>query len=100
MKSMIPTQEDIAHQQILLAGYRRNLAHSLRQREELRDTYIPHKINTDIHNAREHIRQCKEMLRGWGIEVRDELSDEGSTADTQFRSVVLTPQERRNRQAM
>ncbi|HJZ48049.1 MAG TPA: hypothetical protein VKE41_12815, partial [Roseiflexaceae bacterium] len=70
------SQEDIAHQQTLLATYRGNLRILLRQASKYGDEEdAPLQIVNGIRGARDNIRRVKSILRGWGVTVED-LPDE------------------------
>ena len=77
----MPTQEDIANQQELLATYRRRLARHLKQLAQLGETHAPPDIFESIREARVHIQRIKGNLRIWVIPFEDHPDDEsvGST---------------------
>lgn len=72
----MPTQEEIAHQQILLIEYRRTLAHYVMQKAMLGEAYIPPGVSHGIREARDNIRLIKSTLRGWGVLADDDPADE------------------------
>jgi hypothetical protein len=72
----MPTQEDIADQQELLAAYRRTLA-QYRQQEALSgEAFVPPAVMNGIQDARAEIRRIKTTLRAWGVTVEDYPDDE------------------------
>lgn len=72
----MPTQDDIANQQQLLAAHRARLAHYLRQRALLGMAYEPPGVAAGIAEARPAIQRCKVTLRNWGIAVEDYPDDD------------------------
>ncbi|HEX9373452.1 MAG TPA: hypothetical protein VF897_20735, partial [Roseiflexaceae bacterium] len=68
-------QDEIDQQRSLLDTYRRNLARYLKQQAELGGTFISPGVANGIHEAREHIRRIKGILRGWGVVVADYPDD-------------------------
>ena len=98
----MPSVEDIANQQYLLAMHRRTLTHYLSQQAIHSLAYVPSAVIHGIAEARQQIDQLKASLRGWGVAVDDLSGDQptetllyaaGSPADTftalhQLRAVV------------
>src|SRR5262245_25618937 len=76
----MPSQEDIANQQELLATYRRRLAGHLKQQAALGESYAPPGVQEGIREARDNIRRIKGILRGWRTAVEDLPDDEPSAA--------------------
>jgi hypothetical protein len=72
----MPSQEDIAHQQELLAAYRRTLAQYLKQQALISELFTPPAIAHGTDEARANIRRVKSTLRTWGIPVEDLPDDE------------------------
>jgi len=72
----MPSQEDIAQQQELLAAYRRTLNQYLKQRALISEPFTPPAIGHGIDDAREDIRRAKTTLRAWGVPVEDLPNDE------------------------
>jgi hypothetical protein len=75
----MPTLEEIAQQQELLATHRRTLNHLLRQRASMGKDYIPPSVANGIDEARTEIKRIKRILRGWGINAEDLPNDEEAT---------------------
>lgn len=71
----MPTQEEITHQQNLLAIHRRTLAHYLSQQATLGAAYSPPGVINGISEARSNIRRIKQILRGWNVPVQDHPDD-------------------------
>jgi TIR domain-containing protein len=72
----MPSQEDIKHQQDLLAIYRRNLSHLLKQAAHFGgEENVPINIFNSIQEARSNIKRVKGILRGWSGYVEDEPDD-------------------------
>jgi hypothetical protein len=76
----MPSQEDIANQQELLAAHRRTLAEYLKQQALISELYTPPSIVHGIDDARADIRRVKDILRGWSVPVEDHPDDEETTA--------------------
>jgi hypothetical protein len=72
----MPSQEEIADQQDLLALHRRRLADQLRQWSTLDDADAPPGLLADIRDTRDKIGRAKSILRGWGMPVEDHPDDE------------------------
>ena len=72
----MPSADDIANQQRLLATYRGTLAHYLNQQAIHGLAYAPPAVVHGIAEARAQIGQLKATLRGWGVEVEDLPGDE------------------------
>ena len=73
----MPTQDDIAQQQQLLATYRRNLAHELSRAAQYGgEPRAPLEVANGIAQARAEIARIKAVLRGWGGVVEDLPDDE------------------------
>jgi hypothetical protein len=91
----MPSHEDIANQQELLATYRRTLAHLLRQAALYGGVpFAPPQIVHGIDEARRQIDQIKEILRAQGVDISDESSD---TSNITSATSSLTTLELRNR---
>jgi hypothetical protein len=73
-------EEEIVHQQKLLATYRRTLAHYLTQQAALGAAHTPPGVAHGIGEARENITRIKGILRGWGLTVADEPDDDAPPA--------------------
>ncbi len=71
----MPSQEEIAHQQELLAAHRRRLAHYLSQQAALGAAFVPPGIAEGIREARKDIYHTKLVLRGWGVAVANHPDD-------------------------
>jgi hypothetical protein len=72
----MPSQEDIKHQQDLLAIYRRNLAHLLKQAAHFGgEDNVPINVFNSIQEARSNIKRVKGILRGWGVYEGDRPDD-------------------------
>jgi hypothetical protein len=76
----MPTQEDIAHQQELLAAHRRTLAQYLKQQALISELFTPPAIAHGIDEARANIRRVKSTLHAWDIPIEDLPDDEAQTA--------------------
>jgi TIR domain-containing protein len=76
LEQIMPTQEDIIAQQKLLETHRRTLSHYLYQQSALGSIFMPPAIAQGLFEAREHIRNVKLTLRGWGIAVEEHPDDE------------------------
>src|SRR5262245_31938092 len=76
----MPSQDDINHQQELLAIHRRNLAHYLGQQAQLGKAVTPLGILNGILEERANIKRIKGILRGWGVAVDDHPDDELTVA--------------------
>src|SRR3954470_15893727 len=72
----MPNQEDIAHQQELLAAHRRTLAQYLKQQALISELFTPPAIGHGIDEARANIRRVKSTLQAWGIPTEDLPDDE------------------------
>ena len=62
----MPTQEEIADQQELLATYRRRLARHIKELAQMGETHAPPDIFESIREARVSIQRIKGILRTWG----------------------------------
>jgi hypothetical protein len=71
----MPSQEEIDHQQTLLATHRRTLAHYLKQQAALGEAYAPPVVSGGIREARANILRIKQILRGWKVSVDDQPDD-------------------------
>lgn len=69
------SQEEIDHQQNLLAINRRNLAHYLQQRDTLGEPYTPPGILNGIVETRANIGRIKGILSDWHAPVEDHPDD-------------------------
>src|SRR5215218_3524499 len=76
----MPTQDDIANQQQLLAAHRATLAVYLIQRAQLGPGFAPPGVTNGIHVTCVEIRRCKAILAGWGEAVEDHPDDDGPPA--------------------
>lgn len=76
----MPSPEDIANQQELLAAYRRTLAQLLKQQALISELFTPPAIANGIDEARENIRRLKSSLRAWGVPIEDFPTDEAPAA--------------------
>src|SRR5215212_2737605 len=76
----MPTQEDIAHQQELLAAHRRTLAQYLKQQALISERFTPPAIAHGIDEARANIRRVKGTFQAWGIPIEDLPDDEAPSA--------------------
>jgi hypothetical protein len=90
----MPNQEDIAHQQELLAAHRRTLAQYLKQQALISELFTPPAIAHGIDEARANIRRVKSMLQAWGIPTEDLPDDEATIAAAPV-SAVKPPKSRR-----
>lgn len=72
----MPNQEDIAHQQELLAAHRRTLAQYLKQQALISELFTPPAIAHGIDEARANIRRVKSTLQTWGIPIEDLPDDQ------------------------
>src|SRR4051794_27434215 len=72
----MPDQEDIAHQQELLAAHPRTLAQFLKQQALISELFTPPAIGYGIDEARANIRRVKSTLQAWGIPTEDLPDDE------------------------
>src|SRR5215207_3218400 len=72
----MPNQEDIAHQQELLAAHRRTLAQYLKQQALISELFTPPAIAHGIDEARAHIQRVKGTLAAWGVPVEDLPDDQ------------------------
>lgn len=86
----MPTQEDIAHQQELLAAHRRTLAQYLKQQALISELFTPPAIAHGIDEARESIRRVKGTLQAWDVPIEDLPDDEAPSAMPSA-SLVKTP---------
>jgi hypothetical protein len=77
----MPSEEDIAHQQKLLAQYRFNLKHLLLQQAQLGLALTPIGVINSIDLERKNIRHVKGILRGWNLTVDDHPDDEPPADD-------------------
>jgi hypothetical protein len=77
----MPSNDDIAHHQKLLAMYRGLLAEYLRQRELWDRTQIPDFLRAGIAILRDNIVKLKGLLRGWNVAIDDHPNDEGPNDD-------------------
>jgi hypothetical protein len=94
----MPSQEDVANQQELLAVYRRTLAQLLRQQAQIGELYAPPAINYGIDEARANIRRIKATLREWGVPVEDHPDDEPpARAGASVPPTLAAPRARRTR---
>lgn len=75
----MPSQEEIADQQELLATYRRTLARYLKQQAALGEAYVPPGVSEGIREARNNIRRIKDILRTWDVPVENHPDDEPPT---------------------
>lgn len=73
----MPSNQEIAHQEKLLAMYRGLLAEHLRQRAAWDRFDVPEYIRGGIASLRQEITDVKGILRGWGIAVADHPDDVG-----------------------
>jgi hypothetical protein len=89
----MPSQEEIADQQELLAIHRRTLAQYLKQQAVLTGAYVPPGVAQGIHEARDNIRRVKGILRGWGVTVEDHPDDD-SPAPAMVTAVPAAPHAR------
>jgi hypothetical protein len=76
----MPNQEDIAHQQELLAAHRRTLAQYLKQQALISELFTPPAIAHGIDEARANIGRVKGTLQAWGVPIEDLPDDEAPTA--------------------
>jgi ribosomal protein L29 len=67
----MPSPEDIANQQTLLATYRRRLARQSQQLANQGEQHAPPGLLEDISEARREIARIKGVLHGWGLAVED-----------------------------
>jgi hypothetical protein len=72
----MPGPEDIAHQQELLAAYRRTLAQYLKQQALISELFTPPAITHGIDEARANIQRVKSTLQAWGVPVEDLPDDQ------------------------
>src|SRR6266508_2125980 len=72
----MPTADDIAQQQALLAAHRRTLAALLQQLALLSAAQAPPSVLNGIVDARASIAHCKAALHSWGVAVEDHPDDE------------------------
>ena len=72
----MPTEEDIAHQQELLAAHRRTLAQYLKQQALISELFTPPAISHGIDEARANIQRVKSTLSAWGIPIEDLPDDQ------------------------
>jgi hypothetical protein len=72
----MPSPEDIADQQDLLAAHRRTLAQYLKQRALIGAAFEPPAVGHGIDETRASIRRVKDILRGWDVPVADHPDDE------------------------
>jgi two-component system phosphate regulon response regulator PhoB len=75
----MPTREDIADQQKLLAIHRRTLAVYLSQEAAMGSVHVPPSIVNGISQARASIQHIKENLQEWGAAVEDHPDDKPHT---------------------
>jgi hypothetical protein len=94
--------EDIANQQSLLVAHRRTLAHYLWQRAEFGAAHVPPVVANGLPAERNAIRQIKQILRGWKVDVEDHPNDEeratpgaGSHAGSLRRGLLALPRSAR-----
>jgi nucleoside phosphorylase len=73
------SQEEIEQQRTLLETHRRTLASYLVRLARLGSAHAPPEIDHGIREARDNIRRCKAILRGWGVLVADHPDDEPET---------------------
>lgn len=71
-----------------LGAEREKLADLLIQRAKLGSAYAPPAVSSGIREARDAIRQVKTILRGWGVQVEDQLDDE---SPVQERTISTKP---------
>jgi tetratricopeptide (TPR) repeat protein len=77
MSADVPSEEEIANYQELLAIHRRTLAQLCKQTAQHGgESYAPPNITNGIHEARENIRHIKTTLRAGGVPVENHLDDE------------------------
>lgn len=72
----MPSAEDIASQEKLLATHRRTLAHYLRQLALSGEARVSPEVVHGIQETRQNIWRIKEILHAWGIYVEDLPDDE------------------------
>jgi len=72
----MPSPDDIAHQQNLLAIHRRNLRHYLGQQAQLGPAQTPIGTLNGIEEERANIKRIKGILSGWGQTVESDPDDE------------------------
>ncbi len=72
----MPSAEDIAAQQQLLAIYRRNLALYLQQQAAAGPLAVSPGVMNGIDDARQHIHRIKQQLQAWGVDVENHPDDE------------------------
>jgi biotin operon repressor len=72
----VPSPDDIADQQEILAAHRATLAEFLKQQALLGVAYAPPGIANGIRLSRDAIKQIKATLREWGVEVENHPDDE------------------------
>ena len=71
----MPDNEEIAHQQRLLATHRRTLTILLEQQAVHTTAFTPPSVVHGITEARTQIQRIKAVLRGWGVPVDDAPDD-------------------------
>jgi hypothetical protein len=90
----MPSQEDFANQQALLATYRRRLADQLQQLASQGGIHAPPGLLADIREARREIARLRDVLLGWGVAVEalpddfDPLEIATSTAPRRLRVFI------------
>jgi hypothetical protein len=73
----MPSQDDIRHQQSLLATHRQTLSHYLRQAAAFGGIDLaPPATSNGIRSTRAEIQRIKGILRGWGVARDDQPDDE------------------------
>ena len=89
----MPTPEDIAAQQNILAAYRRTLALYLVQRAAQGGAgYVQIGVANGIIETRGHILRCKETLRSWNAPIEDHPDDYEAEAPDPASAVRLASQ--------
>jgi hypothetical protein len=97
----MPSQEDIAGQQELLAAYRRTLAHLLKQQALITEALTPPTIAHGIDEARANIRRIKRTLREWGAPPDDLPDDEPAPhRDLSPPKMIAVPRQSRTRRVV
>src|SRR5579859_280644 len=77
----MPSEDEIANQQVLLSTYRRTLAHYLKQKAELGSAYVPPGVSSGINEACSNIQRIKWILREWHVPVED-LPDDNEVSQS------------------
>jgi predicted ATPase len=85
----MPTADDIAQQQALLAAHRRTLAALLQQHALFGAAHAPPSLVNGIDDARASIARSKATLRAWGVAVEDHLDDQAPGTSTPLGSPIL-----------